>query len=257
MAATSISRLLYLDEFLDLGLFDFIEGWPFKGLYPSRSSNASDIYNSLKPLSIDQPWNVYLRDVDMPSRWHFSSSYRIAPLYIVPDPGWVLFNSKEEFDPTKNGTHYARGIHGYDNDDASMRSVFLARGPQFIYNYTIASFENVEVYGIMANILGLKPNPNNGTLPRGKLPKESSAVTTVPSSSNENQSGGSVNEEGSAETEMSEEDWEQIAADLEAAEEDSGLLTWKEYLELKTAELKSEAKAWWDWIKHGGHYRSV
>jgi Type I phosphodiesterase / nucleotide pyrophosphatase len=258
MATTSYTRLVYLDQFLDLGLFDHIDCWPLKGLHPSPAVNISDIYDYLKPLSDGQPWNVYLRDVDMPPRWHFNSSYRIAPLYLVPDPGWVLLNSKAEFDPAEDFEYSPKGIHGYDNDNELMRSVFLAQGPAFNYNYSVAPFENVEVYGIMTNILGIKENPNNGTFVRGRLQKVSSAVTTIPSSGNEpeNKEEESVDQPAGSETggipDMTDEDWKEIEEDLKEAEEEDRPLTWKEYLEWKAEEMKDEIASWWDWIKHGG-----
>jgi hypothetical protein len=105
----------------------------------------------------------------MPSKWHFTATYRIAPIFLVPEEGWVILNSKEEFDPNEDEEYYPKGIHGYDNNEVLMRSLFIGRGPAFDYDFEVKAFENVEVYGIMATILGIKGNPNNGTFVNGRL----------------------------------------------------------------------------------------
>jgi hypothetical protein len=181
MASTSSSRVIYLDSLIDLSTISHFDCWPLKGLRPTSPENTSSIYNDLKSQSLNQPWNVYLRDTDMPSRWHFSASYRIAPIYMVPDPGWVIVNSLREFDPEEDGEYSPKGIHGYDNDNELMRSLFVARGPGFNYGYDVKPFDNIEVYGIMTNLLGIKGIPNNGTLKNGRLQRlPSSPVATVP-----------------------------------------------------------------------------
>jgi hypothetical protein len=254
MASTSKSRLVYLDTLVDINTIEHFDCWPLKGLRPRSSDNITVLYEHLKSQSINQPWKVYLRDVDMPPRWHFTASYRIAPIFLVPDPGWVILNSKEEFDPEEDEEYYPKGIHGYDNDDELMRSLFLARGPALEYDYPVKPLDNIEVYGIMTNILGIKANPNNGTFVKGRLqrlppssvavtPTTSADATTTPSTDF-----GDI-------PEMTPEDWDQIESDLEEAEEEDRPLTWKEYLEYKAEEMKEEIDFWWDWIKHGGGKR--
>ncbi len=77
---------------------------------------------------------VYLRDVNMPERYHFSKIERIAPLRIVPKTGWAVA-PKSEFDiaeaKTNNLVYHPRGLHGYDHEHPLMRAIFIARGPAF------------------------------------------------------------------------------------------------------------------------------
>ena len=199
----------------------------------------------------------------MPSHWHFSASYRIAPIYMVPDPGWIIVNSLREFDPAEDGEYQPKGVHGYDNDNELMRSLFLAKGPAFQYSYPVAPFNNTEVYGIMTNILGITPNANNGTFIKGRLPKlASTEVAVIPPPTNTAIvppyiTSAIAAAESSAEAtatglpEMTEADWEQIEEDLAEAAAEDRPLTWKEYLELKAEAMKEELDEWWDWMKHG------
>jgi hypothetical protein len=259
MASTDNSRLIYLDTLLNLSTIEHFDCWPLKGLRPVASDNITALYEHLKSQSENQPWNVYLRDVDMPPRWHFSASYRIAPLFMVPNPGWVIVNSKEEFDPATDGEYKPKGIHGYDNDNELMRSLFLARGPGLNYTYPVKPFNNTEVYGILTNLLKVQPNPHNGTFTRGRMQRLlPSALETAPATAtNTTNTGDDI-------PEMSSDDWEDIEEaideemgeeDFEAEEEAWGRpLTWKEFMEIKAEEMREEMESWWDWLsKHGGH----
>ena len=84
--------------------------------------------------STNPNFDVYLRDKDMPERYHFSKNERIAPLWIVPKAGWAIV-TKEEFnvaDGKKQGlVYHPRGLHGYDHEHPLMRAIFVARGPAF------------------------------------------------------------------------------------------------------------------------------
>ena len=45
-----------------------------------------------------------------------------------------------------------------------MNTIFYAEGPAFKENYSSDPSSNVEVYGIIAEILGLDPVPTDGEL---------------------------------------------------------------------------------------------
>ncbi len=58
-----------------------------------------------------------------------------------------------------------KGEHGYDNADPRMAALFLARGPAFKRGFVEqASFDNVDVYPLLARVLGVPQTPNDGNL---------------------------------------------------------------------------------------------
>ena len=58
-----------------------------------------------------------------------------------------------------------RGGHGYDpRQMPSMKAIFFAAGPDIRSGVTVASFENVDLYPLIAKVLGLKPGPIDGTV---------------------------------------------------------------------------------------------
>jgi hypothetical protein len=45
-----------------------------------------------------------------------------------------------------------------------MGATFIARGPAFKSGLAVAPFQNIHLYNLMAEILRLKPAPNDGSL---------------------------------------------------------------------------------------------
>ncbi|PPJ49563.1 hypothetical protein CBER1_01919 [Cercospora berteroae] len=173
MATTSTTRLIQLDDIVDLKEIEHMDGWPLYGLRPFDQSEKKlkELYNGLKKQEAlhEGKFKVYLRDHDMPDRYHFTNNQRIAPLWIVPEAGWAIA-PKSEFDVVeglKNGEVFAPlGLHGYDNDHPLMRAIFVARGPAFPHpeGSEVEPFYNTAVYGIICQSLGIEAKPNNGTI---------------------------------------------------------------------------------------------
>ncbi|KAF6812665.1 ectonucleotide pyrophosphatase phosphodiesterase family member 1 [Colletotrichum musicola] len=170
MATTDTTRLLQLEDLVDTSKIAHTDGWPLYGLRPKNPDDLQSIYDGLAEKAKTNPnFDVYLRDVDMPERYHFSTNKRIAPLWIVPKTGWAIVK-REEMDVAqalKDGAVYnPRGLHGYDHEHPLMRAIFIARGPAFPHppNSQIDNFQNINVYNILCDSVGLVPKPNNGTL---------------------------------------------------------------------------------------------
>ncbi|KAK3713491.1 hypothetical protein LTR37_008449 [Vermiconidia calcicola] len=180
MATTSTKRLIQLEDLVDTSQIEHIDGWPLYGLRPYDNSehHISQLYNGLYAMAnipkYRGSFDVYLRDKNMPERYHFSANPRIAPLWIVPRVGWAIV-TKDEFDIAKakqnNEAYHPRGLHGYDHQHPLMRAIFVARGPAFPHpkGSQVDEFQNIEVYNIICDTLGIEPKPNNGTL---RLPFE-------------------------------------------------------------------------------------
>jgi len=170
MATTDVSRLVQLEDLVDLSKIEHTDGWPLIGMRPKNPDELQDIYKGVIEKTKDNPnLEVYLRDVDMPERYHFSKNERIAPLWIVPKAGWALvkmdeMNLKEA--QAKGAVYNPMGLHGYDHEHPLMRAIFIARGPAFPHqpNSKLDVFQNTEVYNMLCDSVGIAPVPNNGTL---------------------------------------------------------------------------------------------
>jgi predicted AlkP superfamily pyrophosphatase or phosphodiesterase len=175
MATTDTSRLLQLEDLIDTSLIEHTDGWPLYGLRPFNTSDEhlqslyDDLYEKSQIPEYEGTFEVYLRDHNMPVRYHFSNNPRIAPLWIVPTTGWAIVTEKD-FDvkaAAKTGESYNPvGLHGYDHENPLMRAIFVARGPAFPHTpgSELEVFQNTEVYGIVCDSLGLPAAANNGSL---------------------------------------------------------------------------------------------
>ena len=135
MATTDNERLLQLEDLVDTDKIEHIDGWPLYGLRPKNLDDLQELYDGLAEKAKSNPnIDVYLRDKNMPERYHFSQNDRIAPLWIVPKTGWAIV-TKDDFDVEEAKStglvYHPRGLHGYDHEHPLMRAIFVARGPAF------------------------------------------------------------------------------------------------------------------------------
>jgi predicted AlkP superfamily pyrophosphatase or phosphodiesterase len=161
MATQDPNNTIIIDELFDTNLAEMVL-WTSEivSIFP-KEGNADSIYKTLKATL--PPQAKLYRKAEMPARFHYSNSPRIAPLLVLPDEGWTLLTRKRfEERKAKGEVNGLRGGHGYDNELQSMRATFIAHGSAFKKGALIEPFENVQVYNVMARILGLTPAPNDG-----------------------------------------------------------------------------------------------
>ena len=133
MATTSSKRLVQLEDLVDTSQIWPTDGWPLHGLRPKNASNLRPMYEKLSTMAANNPtFDVYLRDENMPAKYHFTNNKRIAPLWIVPKTGWAIVH-RRDFDVKEDQGKVFRpkGLHGYDHEHPLMRAIFVARGPAF------------------------------------------------------------------------------------------------------------------------------
>uniref|UniRef100_A0A452FZJ0 Alkaline phosphodiesterase I n=1 Tax=Capra hircus TaxID=9925 RepID=A0A452FZJ0_CAPHI len=130
-----------------------------------RPSDVPDKYYSFdyegiaKNLSCQEPnqhFRPYLKHF-LPKRLHFAKNDRIEPLTFYLDPQWQLALNPSE------RKYCGSGFHGSDNAFLNMQALFIGYGPGFKHSTEVDSFENIEIYNLMCDLLNLTPAPNNGT----------------------------------------------------------------------------------------------
>jgi alkaline phosphatase D len=95
---------------------------------------------------------------EVPERFHYGIHIRTQDFILVADSAWQV-----QFGRNKS---YSGGAHGYDNANTDMHTIFYAMGPAFKANPDYPSFYNVDLYILLAKILGLDPVPTDGDLER-------------------------------------------------------------------------------------------
>lgn len=101
------------------------------------------------------------RKHQLPARWHYGKHPRVPPIVCQMDVGWdaVKRATLEKYPRTTT-----RGSHGFDPLSVEMRTIFIARGPAFRKGVVLQPFDNVDVYPMLAHLLGIVPAPNDGDI---------------------------------------------------------------------------------------------
>lgn len=99
---------------------------------------------------------VYKRE-DTPLRWHVRNNDREGDVLVVLKPGYDVVSQKIKQDILKRGGSI--GTHGYDPKTKDVQGIFYAWGPQIPSGKKISSFENVNVYPFVAELLGIHNLP--------------------------------------------------------------------------------------------------
>jgi predicted AlkP superfamily pyrophosphatase or phosphodiesterase len=101
------------------------------------------------------------RKGELPPRWHYGTHPRVPPIVCQMDAGFTAV-TPQKLAARRPGT--TRGSHGYDPADPSMRALFIAQGPAFRQGVEIAPFDNVDVYPLLAKLIGIEPEANDGDI---------------------------------------------------------------------------------------------
>ena len=141
-----------LSQYTDLASFTTVGSL----LYANSEAAAEKAYQQLKIKS--DAFTVYRR-ARVPAALHYNSNPREGdPVIVANGPYAIRAQGGDDRPPEP-------GAHGYDPlAMKSMRAIFIAVGPDIRPGSTLQPFENVNVYPLIAKILGLNPPPVDGAL---------------------------------------------------------------------------------------------
>jgi len=156
MAELSMDRVVILDDYIDLEDVYITDAYSILGLNP-KEGKLDLVYDQLK----DVPHLSVFKKGEVPERFHYEGHRRIPQIVGHVDDGWMIVRERGYFEQTPDAV--SGGAHGYDNELMSMRATFIAHGPAFKDGITVPPFENIQLYNVMAGVLGIEPAPNDGT----------------------------------------------------------------------------------------------
>jgi predicted AlkP superfamily pyrophosphatase or phosphodiesterase len=144
---------------IDLSSYAGLENFITVGslLYPKSEAAAEKAYQELKIKS--DAFTVYRRK-RVPAALHYNSNAREGdPVVVANGPYAIRAQAPADDRPPE------AGVHGYDpRVMKSMRALFLAVGPDIRPGSKLEPFENVNVYPLVAKILGLDAPQVDGSL---------------------------------------------------------------------------------------------
>ena len=142
-------------------LRDFIpESWPVRieGGNPNFNIYAEgawvdSAYYSLCKVAHLKVW----KPSEVPHYLNYGRNPRVGKIIVVADSAWSVSIQK----PKKQ---FSGGTHGYDIHDTDIHAIFYAIGPAFKQNYVQPSFQNTDIYPLLAYLLGIKPAKTDGNI---------------------------------------------------------------------------------------------
>ena len=142
------------NDLIDLSLLPGVrmeEGGPYASIFvegdAQRKRNVRDSLAAMVPLNA-----VYLRE-EVPERFRYSTDPNIGDIVIIAAPGRQVRSADRAF---RLRDFYN---HGWDNLTPEMAGILLAAGPQIAEGAVTGPTEAVHIYPLIAEILGLEPNP--------------------------------------------------------------------------------------------------
>lgn len=147
MTAVDGEHPLKLPAAVNKEKFNVISSGTMVALYAKDKADIQPLYETLK--KEESHYKVYLKN-NVPAQLHYGAAddrfNRIGDILLLPEWPYV-------FSERKPGT----GYHGFEPLVVkNMHATFMAWGPAFKQHLSIPSFENVNVYPMVAEILGLK-----------------------------------------------------------------------------------------------------
>lgn len=141
-------RAEYLDDLVDLKGVRGVNSGPYTTLWVGDSVRADSIRDRLNAgLRTARAYRRY----EIPERFRYGGSERAGDILVLADPGYQV---------VRRGSRPQRGgAHGYDPASPEMHGIFLAIGPAFEVGARVPAFENVHIYPLITEILGLTPHP--------------------------------------------------------------------------------------------------
>ncbi|WP_063670149.1 ectonucleotide pyrophosphatase/phosphodiesterase [Dyella thiooxydans] len=156
MATVPMGHVITLDGLLPLDQVRLVTAGVLAGIDPKPGTDFAAIEARMEqPHAHMQCWDKSR----VPTRLAYGHNPRVPQLLCLADAGWTISTDSYMRRHPQTGT---RGEHGYDNADPRMGALFVAHGPAFERGVVHAAFPNVDVYPLMAHLLGLPAQPNDG-----------------------------------------------------------------------------------------------
>lgn len=147
MAATSADRVVMLHDIADPSDYHMVDDGPVALIDPVPGHEVALAASLLRPI----PHIHCLRKQDLPERLHYGHNPRVTAFVCIADVGWLLLDKISD----KWGVD--KGSHGYDNQAPEMLALFIAAGPDIAPKGVIPTFDNVDVYALLRDLLHLPP----------------------------------------------------------------------------------------------------
>jgi predicted AlkP superfamily pyrophosphatase or phosphodiesterase len=154
MAATSPDRVIKLYEIASPQDYRMVYGGSYGAIEVVPGREAALAEKLLAP----HPHMNCARKADLPPALHYGNNPRVPAFICVVESGWLIQGAP----PAPDRPVTAGGAHGYDPATPDMAALFIASGPGIKRGVEIPSFDNVDVYPLLAKLIGVVPLASDG-----------------------------------------------------------------------------------------------
>lgn len=162
MATNPEDQVIHFDQWIDLDTVYIpeIEGRGGNGFRPFLNvyGEPDAIDAAYEALQGAHPHMRAWKRGEMPDHFRFDHPTRGPDLFVLADAGWTMSAQNLPL----GSPWRSLGVHGHDVTNPVMHAGFVAAGPSFPEGARPATFENVNVYLLIACILGLDPAETAG-----------------------------------------------------------------------------------------------
>jgi predicted AlkP superfamily pyrophosphatase or phosphodiesterase len=151
MAQVSAARVIKIETLVPLADVNILYDGPYLALTPLTGKTAAVEAALLKPHEHMQCW---LKS-NVPARFAYGKHPRVPAILCLAQTGWMITSRPVE-------PKYLGGAHGFDNDAPEMRAIFIASGPAIAPQANLSTFDNVDVYPLLARLIGITPKASDG-----------------------------------------------------------------------------------------------
>ena len=152
MCATSDDRVVILSDHVDPEWFEIIQGYNPNFNVKVKEGFLDTASIVLSNINHIKAW----KHGEVPEHLNYGNHPRTLDIIIVADSGWTVAWQERK--------SYGKGAHGYENTNTDMHAIFYAIGPAFKKGEACPTFDNIDIYPLIAHILRLKPAEVDGKL---------------------------------------------------------------------------------------------
>ena len=147
-------KVIFLDDYIsnaDLATFQSSDRGASGMLYNDDPAQVKKAYEALK--ANEKNFKVYLKG-QTPAQYHMDFKSRTGDIVIIPDiPYYITVRPVQGLPLILKA-----GTHGWAFENEAMHAFFMAAGNNIAVNRTVPTFQNVDVYPFLMNLLGLSTN---------------------------------------------------------------------------------------------------
>lgn len=121
-----------------------------------KDEKLEEIFENLT--KVKNPHMKIYNKQDIPESFHWKHNRRIPPIFIDPELGWSVTQSRGN-----PNTSWVYGTHGWPPRESQSYPIFFAQGPAFKKGFEVQPLNIVDLYPLMCHLLAIQPQPNNGS----------------------------------------------------------------------------------------------